>query len=605
MFYAVLDRSRTPTDDHAAAQALKRIHSGDVVGEHREPGVVLRQSLLHSTPEARREDVPTVDPRSGRVVVSWVRLDNRAELARAFGWAGAEAGLATDPQYVLAAYDRWGPDCAAHLEGDFAFVIYDPLRHGCYAARDALGVRPLFYVDEPRLFAVATSAALLVPLPGVRSGVRDEWMARTIHFVGHDWSSTALEGVTKLPPGHWLWADGEKATTQPYHQFLDDAPYEDRRRDQWLDDYRRVLEEAVRCRIRTDSALGVETSGGLDSSTVLALIATIDPSRRDTLHSFAFVLEALEPEYVLETSRVFEVRHNHVSCALDPYQKASRRGWEVLGYPAEHGSSVGHLPFYELAQQLGVRTLHSGHGGDEGVSSTGALAMREHLAHRNWRALLTDLPNAPHRRPAWVLREAWRQRRKIARRSILADAMVSRLAYTPLSDVAFEQSGVDLATRSATRWDAAFESVNGFVIQDRLMPLLSTRTAECSVVAAGYGVEYRWPLLDRRLLQQYLSTPAVWKYGRGASRYLHRRAIDGVVPDKVTWKPTKDMSSAASPTPVPALPKPRFEDLHPEVAKLLDPDRWNLGASGDALVPMQRHRVGELSAWLWERASDQ
>jgi asparagine synthase (glutamine-hydrolysing) len=61
-------------------------------------------------------------------------------------------------------------------------------------------------------------------------------------------------------------------------------------------------------------------------------------------------------------------------------------------------------------------------------------------------------------------------------------------------------------------------------------------------MASAYGIEYAWPLLDQRLVQQWLSTPAIWKVGDGGiNRFLHRSAVSGVCPDKVAWKPSKDM----------------------------------------------------------------
>jgi Asparagine synthase. len=74
------------------------------------------------------------------------------------------------------------------------------------------------------------------------------------------------------------------------------------------------------------------------------------------------------------------------------------------------------------------------------------------------------------------------------------------------------------------------------------MPYIATRLDNCTLMGASYGIDYRWPLWDVRLVQQYLSTPSIEKVGpRGMGRYLHRRAIDAVVPKRVAWKPSKDM----------------------------------------------------------------
>ncbi len=90
---------------------------------------------------------------------------------------------------------------------------------------------------------------------------------------------------------------------------------------------------------------------------------------------------------------------------------------------------------------------------------------------------------------------------------------------------------------------ATRRSINAFILDGLLrMPYIATRLENCTLMAASYGIDYRWPLWDVRLVQQYLSTPSVEKVGpRGLGRYLHRRAIAGVVPQRVAWKPSKDM----------------------------------------------------------------
>ncbi len=149
MFAAVLSRGPGPPSVTAEEllAVLRRTHPGDVSGAVRREGFLACQSLLWATPESRRESVPLVEAGSGRVLVSWLRLDNRAELAAEFGWHGTRGRDSTDPDYVLAAFERWGTGCADRLEGDFSFVLWDPAERSVYAARDASGIKPLYYAE--------------------------------------------------------------------------------------------------------------------------------------------------------------------------------------------------------------------------------------------------------------------------------------------------------------------------------------------------------------------------------------------------------------------------------------------------------------------------
>lgn len=609
MFAAVLSRGSAPlslTADELLS-VVRRSHPGDVSGAvHREQFLAC-QSLLWATPESRRESVPLVDAGSGRVLVSWLRLDNRADLAAALGWDHKRGTDATDPDYVLAAFQRWGTGCADRLEGDFSFVLWDPGERSVYAARDASGIKPLYYAEAGAVLACATSPVPLVALAGdgVDVSVSSEWIARFIHRVSMDWSSTPFRGIRKVPPGHWLQATPTGVNLVRYHEFVDDAPWETDRLDDWLEAYRDRLTEAVSARVRSDAPIGVETSGGVDSSTILAFIATVHPEHRASMHTFGFVHEPLEPEYLLETSRVLGISNNHVLVPdlgqdEDSRHDRMRRGWECLGHPVEHENAIGHIPFYEMARHFGVRTLHSGHGGDEVVTNSGGLAARELLLRAEYAALWRDRAGPAWRRTLSIAKaRVLRDRPRLSRLAVVQD----RLAWSPLKSEVLESSDVISRTAKGAAYDSCYDSVNGFILGNRWAPFVSTRTSECSIVAASYGVDYRWALLDRRLIQQYLSTPSVWKYGEGTGRYLHRRAISGIVPDKVAWKPGKSMAGPdgfhePAATPASRLP---VDALHPQVADLVDAARWHRSAADAPWVSRRAlSRCLEISEWLNE-----
>ena len=476
----------------------------------------------------------------GLHIASWLRLDNRDELAAAFGWQAPERHRATDEDYVLEAYRRWDTACAARLEGDFAFVICDDRDLSVFAARDAVGIRPLYYALTPTLFAASPTAANFTGIAEVDTSVRSEWLADYIHGLSGDWETTPFPGVRRLPPGHWLRVTPHDSEMHRYHQFDIDSPWENTRDPRWLAAYRDELHRAVARRTDPANAIGVENSGGIDSATILAVMAHDNPELRHAIHTFGFAGSEQEPELIAATPRKFSLTHNHNFPPLSrtTATDADARGWQAVGYPVEHGNATAHLLFYELASQLGIASLHSGHGGDEIVTNTGSLAIAEMVARRNWFQPMRDLPGPLWLRPA---RLAKRSRRRTSDISHLTVPMMNRLAATPLRADVFAERRIAGRTFASAMFDAPHHTINGFITQTRMGPMMSIRTADCSLVAATYGIDYRWALLDRGLIQQYLHTPTVWKYGEGYGRYLHRRAVTGIVPDEVAWKRSKDM----------------------------------------------------------------
>ena len=92
---------------------------------------------------------------------------------------------------------------------------------------------------------------------------------------------------------------------------------------------------------------------------------------------------------------------------------------------------------------------------------------------------------------------------------------------------------------------AQFDSVNAHALHDLSQPYVATRLGNCTLMASAFGVDYVWPMLDQRLIQQWLSTPSIWKLGpHGKTRYLHRRAVAEAGPDKMVWIRSKDMGNA-------------------------------------------------------------
>lgn len=589
-----------------------------VVGGQRGTGVALKetavaQQRLQSVFPTHTWATPVTDEAHNVTIAAWLRLDNRGELVHLLGDG---AGL-SDAQLVLRAYLAWGEDCVAKLEGDFALVVADGRDGSFFAARDALGVRPLYFAITPTAFMAAPTAAIFIDFAEIDTSVDAGWLADFVHGVSGDWRNTPFPGVHRLPPGHWLRVTKDRVIEFRYHSFRQDSMWEDTRDPCWLSAYREELIRAVSVRTNPHGLIGVETSGGLDSSAILGVMAGTHPQRVADIHTFGFALCELEPEYILETSAAHGITQNHIFTAAGIPAGAQRSGWQAIGYPTEHANSVLHVHFYQLARLLGVRTLHSGHGGDEAVSNNGVLALQELISRRQWRQVMQDLPGPRVLRPA---RLAKRLRRRPSDTSHLTASLMQRLTATPLQAEVFNERSIAQRVFAKSKYDAPFTRVNDFVLGDRVSAMTSIRTADCSLVAASFGIDYRWALLDRRLIQQYLDTPSVWKFGQGSNRFLHRCAMEGFVPDKVVWKQGKDMgerrwpwlqpNSRENATPhssgLPTDGKSAGELLEqtaPQIAELLDPSRLqSLLEASDPQSSRNRDQylraIATLSDWL-------
>jgi asparagine synthase (glutamine-hydrolysing) len=365
--------------------------------------------------------------------------------------------------------------------------------------------------------------------------------------LSQDPATSAYRDVLKLPPGHWLLVKEQDARLERYFHFRDDAPPATRRSEEWVEAYRALLEESIRDQMRSAYPLGSENSGGIDSATLTAYLADFLGIPGDRLFSFGFAHAEQEPAFILETSRVKRIVHNYIVTGRDPANDESiPRGLATLGYPEEHGNATSHIPFYREAQLHNIRTLFSGFGGDEVVTNPGHHLRWEMLDTGNLPGLWDILPGSLITRPLRLAKLLTVGRNKPAFNPNFLRAWNQRWPHYLVHPQAIERLGLHEEYMETARYDAPYRRINDFILQHHLTRMsVTTRLENCTLVAASYGIEYRWPLWDVRLVQQYLSTPSIEKVGpNGMGRYLHRRAIDPVVPKMVAWKPSKDMGYA-------------------------------------------------------------
>ena len=550
MFAGIIARaSSTCPPDYASVQtvldALTPYKQADQSGSWESEQALIVQALTWNTPGSKRETTPYQCPHSQLVIASWLRLDNQAALMDALEIDQPER--VTGPMLVVAAYRKWGKACADKLEGDFSFVIYDPAKHVCFAARDSIGIKPFYYYLDDQVFIFSTTAALFPQLTHFRLRPNLTWTALNVgdasSGVSMSLTETGFENVVKLPPAHCLTLNPDTIDLRRYFTFRDDPPVSYQRDDKWVTAYREQLNEAVKARVQSDYLVGAESSGGIDSSTITALAALNLPHDKKHFHLFGFSVFEQEAAYILETSQFHDIPHNHIYTKLNPEEEPDalfEREMKVLGYPCEQGNALGHTMFYRLCEQFGIRTLLSGYGGDEVVTNKGDLLVRELIDAGRYGKLFQEMPGNLLTR---LLRTGKRiyQSGSTAQMSNVEKLYRQRLTQSLINPEAEQQFQFREKYLKAVRHDGGYRHINEFILANCSSPFIPTRTENCTLMAASFRVDYRWPLLDRRLIQQYLSTPSIEKFSWRANRYLHRRAVEDVVPAKVIWKPSKDL----------------------------------------------------------------
>lgn len=577
MFAGCVDMTATQSLDSQGlgrqliAQAQKGGLAGIPCDEQavwQQDGAVLIQQRQWHTPESRLEKGVMGDDFSR--ILFWGRIDNRDELIVSLGDTADADLVKTDTGLVLNAWKRWGPDCCDQMVGDFAFVIYQPRGNHVFLARDHFGVKPLYFYRTAERLVFATSLAVLAGLKQLELNPSREWMVRFILGVSPDWRLTAYESVEKVQPAHSLfWSPAEPDLPQEaWYRFKSPTPLQLQSEGAYVRAYRDFFDQAVRDRLRSTSAIGAECSGGLDSSAICASASRqmpaatkLDPGENFGL--FAMALHRDEPAAIRQVAE--NVKHGFLyvigESETEPEtwgeQENGDRAWqehlEVAGFPSEQGNAIAQIPFYRQARKNNTGVILSGFGGDEFTTTYATTALVDFWRQRKWKLWASRFRGnwlgSRLRMVKWLYRYL-RYGPGTETSHRLLELAENTWSQSPLAEQAIWPE-LQNEFKRGFRYDAGAKSLNEFVLQDRLSPMIAARLESCTLMAARYGIEYRWPMLDIRLVEFFIAVPAEQKLGKGGQgRYLHRRAIADLLPQELIWR-DKDMGPPIS-TPGPA-----------------------------------------------------
>ncbi len=471
------------------------------------------------------------------------RIDNRSDLLPLLNLS-ENVG---DSEILLGAYALWGANMAARLLGDFAFAIWDRTTNALFAARDHFGVKPFYYHNAgvEFLFASDIRALFAAGAPRrVKEAAIADYLTRTIPPA----AETSFEGIKRLPPGHWLSFQNGALKIGCYYkleipalQKHDDAPAA----------LRRLLAAAVHARLRGAPGvkIGAMLSGGLDSSSIACLAAAEIPN----LPTLSMVFDETPDhnerpfiEAVLAQGRfapLFLPSNNIPHFGEAP--AIIREQTDLVGAPNIGAART----VYHVAREAGLHVLLDGHGGDE-VAPIGYIRLHELAMAGQWRNLWCALDGVM---PEPNMRKKFHRFWKYFRRHTplwlvfrLPSVFRRRLGLLPRSEdenllnpeFAAQVAQARLPPEAKPPKHEAFSELH-FHFSVLTGPLQSLGFEVLNHMASAAGIEARYPFWDKRIVEFCLSIDPAEKFNDGYGRLILRRAMKGILPDKVRLRRDK------------------------------------------------------------------
>ena len=282
-----------------------------------------------NTPQAPLAEQPIYSSDGQIVLVYDGRLDNRPELATILRMQDTEC--VTDEDLILNAYQRFGHDMGQHLLGDFALAIMNVETNTLFLIRDHLGVRPLFIARNNNFVAFASNKKALLALPWVDCSINKTWVADLLEVCKVEVEPTLYNGIETFPAAHCQSSSCTGSNRKKYWELKIEGNNPQLSDDEYVDAFKRLLQESVACRLRSYTEIGSELSGGLDSTTIVSIAATLLGPMGKKVHAYSHVMP---PE---DLNKVFPFMDESVQmaevCKLHPeiiHHKIYSKGLGIL-----------------------------------------------------------------------------------------------------------------------------------------------------------------------------------------------------------------------------------------------------------------------------------
>ena len=484
----------------------------------------------------------------GRMVIVYNgEVYNFRELREELKGLGERFQSHSDTEVVLAAYRCWGAQCVQRLRGMFAFAIWEMDKQQLFAARDRLGIKPLYWTESPRGLAVASE------LKGLLAGglAPRELDLQALHhyltFYSVPPPHTMLAGVQALLPGHSLTWQAGRVTMQKYWDVPASAvrsqrmEYEEARRE-----LRRLLEETIRLRMIADVPVGAFLSGGMDSSAVVALMTRISGARLKTF-SVGFQAEGRsidERSYARLVAAHCDTDHTEV--LVDGVQVAAQLAQFVRAMDQPTGDGLNTFLVSQAAAQH-VKVALSGLGADElfaGYHQFRYLQQAEPWARwwqqtPQWLQAVarsgSRLGAAAAGRPAIAEVPAWLSgdflSRYLRTRTLYDEDGKLRLYADKLRHSRNVAGSADALTAYLDANDAdVVAKVTRLELKGYMAHMLLRDTDAMSM---AHSLEVRVPWIDHKLVEFAVGLPAEWKLRGGQSKAIFADALADVLPRTV------------------------------------------------------------------------
>jgi len=509
--YGFYDRQRRPLEGRLLDGMADAIaHRGpDGHGRFLGEGVAIgNQRLAILDPEGGQQPFYSRDRTIA--VVQNGEIFNFIELAEELARDGIRCETTCDTEVILRLYERHGINFVSKLNGMFAIAIHDAREDCLYLIRDRVGEKPLHVHDDGRrlLFSSEIKSLLRAGVPAEMDEVAlEQFLA--FNFIPPP--RTIVRGVTHVMPGHWLQVTRKGTKTFRWWD-LAAVTTERKSEEEWIEEFQATLDDAVRIRLRADVPFGAFLSGGVDSSTVVGIMARHRPEPIRTF-CIGFHEERFdESPFAAEAAARFGTWH--VMRKVDANMLAL---WpKAIWHCDQPHGDISFLPTFRVAQLAveHVKMVLTGDGADELFAG--------YDKYKNFFADPTTL----------TCPDEEFQRRYATNLCLFPEAMRRRLR--PSQAEAGEAAAESL--RPLFERSRHMDRINQALYIDMMHLLPGNNLVKPDRMSMAVGLETRAPFLDYRMMELAFRMPGSLKLAGQETKHIYKRAVRSLIGDNLAYR---------------------------------------------------------------------
>jgi asparagine synthase (glutamine-hydrolysing) len=538
-------RSNAPADDQALGAMLHAIrHRGpDDEGRYCDADLAIGMRRL-SIIDLAGGHQPIANEDGSVVVVFNGEIYNYHELRATLLARGHTLATASDTEVIVHLYEEHGDACVEHLRGMFAFALWDTRRRRLLVARDRLGIKPLYYTETGDGLVFASEIKSLLQQPGVQARLNRLALSNFLSLKYVPAPQTMFEGIHALPPGHLLICDRDGLTTRQYWDLSfarhEGAPASE---EVYAEQLEALLRESVKIHLYSDVPFGAFLSGGIDSSTIVALMSQTlsQPVKTFSVGFRGPGAEYSELPYARMVAERYATDHHEVLVGAEDFIELAEHIVYHLDQPIADEAALANYMVSRLASQH-VKMVLTGEGGDE------LFAGYARYAGERWSGLYQKVPR-PARSLALALSERLPgfERPKIALYALSLEDEVTRMTNwfalfnadmkAALLAPALRRELGDLSSDHVfadqlARTDAT-DRLSRMLYVDTKLWLPDDLLARGDKTSMAASIEARVPLLDHKLVEFAASLPPHVKLKGMQRKYLLKQVARRLLPEAI------------------------------------------------------------------------